>query len=118
MRTAGWVEGADLRTIGGSTGGVSKMLDLAALTLKMSPCDGTGVPLLSWVRLMFTYHATYTFIYIKRITPSSFGRADSLAFIPLFPRTDYTFSLVINKLNHRPTRTHASLHDLPRSLVA
>ena len=34
MQTAGGMEGADLRTIGGVWGGMSMMLDLAALTMK------------------------------------------------------------------------------------
>ena len=90
MRTAGGMEGADLRTIGGVRGGMSMMLDLAALTMKMSPCDGTGVPLLRWVRLMITYHTTYTFICIQRIGPPPASAAqNSLVFIHLFPRIDH-----------------------------
>ena len=57
---------------------------------EMSPCDGTGVPVLRWVRLMITYHTTYTFICIQRIGPPPASAAqNSLVFIHLFPRIDH-----------------------------
>ena len=67
------LQGADLRTIGGVQGAWVRCWTWRRLPWKwnngMSPCDGTGVPLLRWVRFMFTYHTTYTFIYIQRIGP-------------------------------------------------